>query len=133
MFGSWRGDLSIVSISTVVVILTAIVSGEFFLQPALDAVQLSHVLRSQDWGVFATSEDKIYFVNQANQCTYSYRINRLLNISVFFTASSWSLPRLKTKPPVETPKSRSASPQLPASPKLPTSPLVNNVRHENES
>ena len=37
------------------------------LQPALDAAQLSHVLRSKEWAVFATPEDKIYFVNQSNQ------------------------------------------------------------------
>jgi len=26
------------------------------------------VLRSNEWAVYATAEDKIYFVNQANQC-----------------------------------------------------------------
>ena len=40
------------------------------LTAGLRCCQLSGVLCSQEWGVFATPEDKIYFVNQVNQSTF---------------------------------------------------------------
>lgn len=39
-----------------------------FQQPTLNSAQLSRVLCSQEWAVFATPDDKIYFVNQSDQC-----------------------------------------------------------------
>ena len=64
--------------------LTSLVSGVFLLlQLALDAAQLSRVLRSQEWAVFATPEDKIYFVNQSNQSTLVVGICVPLQISLF--------------------------------------------------